>query len=68
MAGRDDSSVCADDMLLQEIENLDTLKGLEQLWLGQNKITELKARSHPILSFSLPEHATNDLRLNQRLS
>ena len=27
---------------VQEIENLDTLTGLEELWLGKNKITELK--------------------------
>lgn len=26
----------------QEIENLETLTSLEQLWLGKNKITELK--------------------------
>ena len=26
----------------QEIENLDTLTGLQELWLGKNKITELK--------------------------
>lgn len=26
----------------QEIENLETLKSLEELWLGKNKITELK--------------------------
>jgi len=25
----------------QEIENLETLTGLEELWLGKNKITEL---------------------------
>ena len=28
--------------ILKEIENLDSLTGLEQLWLAQNKITELK--------------------------
>jgi protein phosphatase 1 regulatory subunit 7 len=28
--------------MLQEIENLDTLTGLEELWLGKNKITEIK--------------------------
>lgn len=27
---------------VQEIENLDTLKSLEELWLGKNKITEMK--------------------------
>ena len=26
----------------KEIENLDSLTGLEQLWLAQNKISELK--------------------------
>ena len=29
---------------MQEIESLDTLTGLEELWLGKNKITELKVR------------------------
>ncbi|KAH0561940.1 hypothetical protein GP486_003358, partial [Trichoglossum hirsutum] len=29
-----------------EIENLDTLAALEELWLGKNKITELKNISH----------------------
>lgn len=33
----------------QEIENLDSLKALEQLWLGKNKITELKAGCVPSL-------------------
>jgi hypothetical protein len=28
----------------QEIENLDTLASLEELWLGKNKITEMKVR------------------------
>lgn len=28
----------------QEIENLDTLTALEELWLGKNKITEMKVR------------------------
>jgi protein phosphatase 1 regulatory subunit 7 len=28
--------------LTKEIENLDTLTSLEELWLGKNKITELK--------------------------
>ena len=28
--------------MVQEIENLDTLTGLEELWLGKNKIAELK--------------------------
>jgi len=27
---------------MQDIENLETLTSLEQLWLGKNKITELK--------------------------
>jgi len=27
---------------MQEIDNLDTLKSLEELWLGKNKITQLK--------------------------
>lgn len=30
---------------IREIENLETLKGLEELWLGKNKITELKGLS-----------------------
>lgn len=29
----------------QEIENLDSLKGLEELWLGKNKITEIKVET-----------------------
>ncbi len=29
-------------IVLQEIENLNTLSGLEELWLGKNKITEIK--------------------------
>lgn len=29
-------------MPLQEIENLETLSGLEELWLGKNKITVMK--------------------------
>ena len=33
---------------VQEIENLDTLTGLKELWLGKNKITELKVR-RPLL-------------------
>ena len=32
--------------ITQEIENLDTLTGLEELWLGKNKITELKVWQH----------------------
>lgn len=28
----------------QEIENLDDLVGLEELWLGKNKIIELRVR------------------------
>jgi hypothetical protein len=28
--------------IVQEIENLETLKSLEELWLGKNKITEMK--------------------------
>lgn len=28
----------------QEIENLETLTALEELWLGKNKITEMKVR------------------------
>ena len=27
---------------LKEIENLDSLAALEELWLGKNKITEIK--------------------------
>ena len=27
---------------MQDIENLESLRGLEELWLGKNKITELK--------------------------
>lgn len=30
---------------VQEIENLDTLTALEELWLGKNKIVEMKVRS-----------------------
>ena len=30
--------------MVQEIENLETLTGLEELWLGKNKIIELKVR------------------------
>lgn len=29
-------------MPAQDIENLETLASLEQLWLGKNKITEMK--------------------------
>ena len=36
-------------MMIQEIENLDTLLGLEELWLGKNKITEIKVRSFLLL-------------------
>ena len=28
--------------VLQEIENLETLTALEELWLGKNKIVEMK--------------------------
>lgn len=28
----------------QEIENLETLTSIEELWLGKNKITEIKVR------------------------
>jgi Leucine-rich repeat (LRR) protein len=28
--------------ILQDIENLDDLTALEELWLGKNKITEIK--------------------------
>ena len=28
--------------LMKEIENLDSLNNLKQLWLGRNKISELK--------------------------
>lgn len=31
---------------IQEIENLETLTNLEELWLGKNKITQLKVRPH----------------------
>jgi Leucine-rich repeat (LRR) protein len=30
---------------LQDIENLDDLTALEELWLGKNKITEIKVGS-----------------------
>ena len=30
--------------MVQEIENLETLTGLEELFLGNNKITEIKVR------------------------
>lgn len=30
------------DVGWQTIENLETLTGLEELWLGKNKITEIK--------------------------
>ncbi|KAH0542633.1 hypothetical protein FGG08_002956 [Glutinoglossum americanum] len=33
-------------LVAKEIENLDTLTSLEELWLGKNKITELKNISH----------------------
>lgn len=33
--------------LRQEIENIESLTGLEELWLGKNKITELKVLSIP---------------------
>lgn len=33
----------------KEIENLDTLASLEELWLGKNKITEMKVRTLPSL-------------------
>lgn len=38
----------ADTGSVQEIENLETLTALEELWLGKNKIVEMKVRNcHP---------------------
>lgn len=37
----------ADTGSVQEIENLETLTALEELWLGKNKIVEMKVRSCP---------------------
>ena len=34
----------------QDIENLDTLGNLEELWLGKNKITELKVENPFMIS------------------
>jgi hypothetical protein len=33
-------------LVVKEIENLDTLTALEELWLGKNKITQLKVAFH----------------------
>lgn len=39
----------ADTGSVQDIENLETLTALEELWLGKNKIVEMKVRNyHPI--------------------
>jgi Leucine-rich repeat (LRR) protein len=35
----------ADTGSVQEIENLETLTALEELWLGKNKIVEMKVRN-----------------------
>lgn len=35
---------CANGCDEQEIENLETLTSIEQLWLGKNKIAEIKVR------------------------
>lgn len=40
-------------MLYQEIENLDALTSLEELWLGKNKITELKVCTCPLSTIHL---------------
>ena len=42
-------------IMVQDIENLDTLTCLEELWLGKNKITELKVTFLPscIVLYSL---------------
>jgi len=34
-------------MAMQDIENLETLTGLEELWLGKNKIIEIKVGRRP---------------------
>ena len=39
---------------LQEIENIETLTALEELWLGKNKITEIKVREHLLPRPSIP--------------
>lgn len=31
--------------IIQEIENLETLTALEELWVGKNKIVEMKVRN-----------------------
>ena len=49
--------------MLQEIENLDTLTALEELWLGKNKITEIKGVSHlsNLRIISLPSNRLTNL-------
>jgi protein phosphatase 1 regulatory subunit 7 len=40
----------------QDLENLETLTSLEELWLGKNKITEIKVCApRPILTISAPD-------------
>lgn len=36
--------------VFQEIENLDTLIGIEELWLGKNKLTEIKVKIRMVQS------------------
>ena len=52
--------------IVQDIENLDTLTGLEELWLGKNKITELKVTLLPLVHRDTPSHMKTEYITSQQ--